>query len=108
MKYTIEYLENVAREWSFVPLSEQPREHFVVFEFWKVCADHRGDWEEARLVATHEDGTERKAADWCPFPNRYGFEETLTPKASDLGVSFEAQLAEELGLNGEQRKRLRR
>lgn len=31
-----------------------------------------------------------------------------TPKASDLGVSFEAQLAEELGLSEEQRKRLRR
>lgn len=99
MKYTIEYLENGAREW----LSDEFSSCDALAA--RACFDmnveiFEDEWEAARLVETDENGVERKLAEWAP--------EVLTPKASDLGDSFEAQLAEELGLSEGQRERLGR
>ena len=97
MKYTIEYLVNGEREWQKFELTPRP-EWVARYDFEEETEAQIDDWEAARLVETDENGVERKLAEWAP--------EVLTPKASDLGDSFEAQLAEDLGLSEEQRERL--
>ena len=54
--------------------------------FAEACELYSRQWEAARLVAEDEDGKEWLLKNW-EFCRR-------KPTASDLGVSFEAQLAE--------------
>lgn len=98
MQYTIEYLENGAREWRRLELTPRPK-WVALQDFEEETEDRIDDWEAARLIETDQCGREQKLAEWTA-------PEVPTAEPSDLGVSFEAQLAEELGLSEEQRERL--
>jgi hypothetical protein len=81
MKYTIEYLENGAREWQRFELT--PRAEWVAFVDFRILteAEQSENWEAARLVETDQCGRERKLAEWAP-------------EVQELGVSLRAQLLE--------------
>lgn len=67
MKYTIEYLENGAREWQTMePFEDWMPYANVVDLYLRITDKKEKEWEAARLVAAGADGTEYKLNDWEP------------------------------------------